>query len=153
MSEKIKFQAIINASDRGGAYVTIPFNVEEVFGKKRVKIKATIDGVPYQGSLVRIGGPGHILGILKKIRSKINKNIGDSITIIIEEDTEPRIVLVPDDLQQAFSTNPDAKAFFLQLAYSHKRKFVQWVEEAKRIETRQSRIQKTVVMLRAKKTR
>ncbi len=36
-----------------GAYVTVLFNVEAVFGKKRVKVKAVIEGIPYQGSLVR----------------------------------------------------------------------------------------------------
>ena len=38
------FQATIQAAGSGGAYVDIPFDVEQRYGKKRVPIVATIDG-------------------------------------------------------------------------------------------------------------
>ena len=41
--------------DNGGAFVEIPFDVEKAFGKKRVPVRATIDGEPYRGSLVARG--------------------------------------------------------------------------------------------------
>ena len=70
---------MIESAGRGGAYVTIPFDVEQTFGKKRVKVRASIEGIAYQGSLVRMGGPTHILGILKEIREKLGKGVGDSV--------------------------------------------------------------------------
>jgi hypothetical protein len=112
MCKKFKFQAEIKASDRGGAFVIFPYDVEQVFGKKRVKVKATIDGVPYRGSLVRMGGPDHILGILKEIRVRIGKNIGDTISIHLEEDTDPRIVIIPLDMKKALSKSQAANRFF-----------------------------------------
>lgn len=56
MTEKHSFRAVIEQADGGGAYVSIPFDVEKTFGKKRVPVKATIDGEPYRGSLVRRQG-------------------------------------------------------------------------------------------------
>ncbi len=151
MSQSITFRAVIEKAEGGGAYVTVPFDVEEVFGKKRVKVKAIIEGIPYQGSLVRMGGPCHILGVLKEIREKSGKSFGDEIEVTVEEDTEPREVTIPPDVAQALETNPEADAFFKQLSYSHQREYVQWIEEAKRDTTRQKRIEDMVEMLEQEK--
>ena len=75
MNERVfVFDVIIQkVPDIDGAYVEVPFDVKAAFGKGRVKFLATFDGVPYNGSLVRMGTPGHIIGIRKDIRAKIGK--------------------------------------------------------------------------------
>jgi len=81
-----EFDAIIQkVPDIDGAYVEIPFDVKATFGKGRVPVHATFDGEPYDGSLVRMGTPCHILGILKAIRAKIGKQAGDTVRVTIEE--------------------------------------------------------------------
>lgn len=147
MDQAKKFTAVIEDAGKGGAYITIPFDVEQIFGKKRVKVKAWFDGEFYQGSLVRMGGSDHILGIRKDIREKIGKSIGDIIAVILEEDTEPRQVIIPSDLQAALDQEPVAQAAFAGLAYSHQKEYVQWVEGAKREQTRQKRIDETIRLL------
>jgi uncharacterized protein YdeI (YjbR/CyaY-like superfamily) len=42
----------------------------------------------------------------------------------------------------------EAKAFFDKLSYTHQKEYVRWVEEAKKEETRQNRIVKTIDMLK-----
>ena len=80
------FDAIIKkVPDIDGAYIEFPYDVREEFGKGRVKVAATFDGCPYDGSLVRMGTPGHIIGIRKDIRQKINKQPGDTIHVEIKE--------------------------------------------------------------------
>lgn len=80
------FDAIIKkVPDIDGAYIEFPYDVREEFGKGRVKVSATFDGYPYDGSLVRMGTPGHIIGIRKDIRQKINKQPGDTIHVEIKE--------------------------------------------------------------------
>ena len=148
MSQNYQFRAIIENAGSGGAYVTIPFDVEKAFGKKRVKVKATIDGEPYRGSLVRMGTPDHMLLVLKDIREKIGKTFGDEISIELEEDLEPRKVEIPPDLQQALVANPNEEAYFNGLAYSHRKEYVWWINEAKRDQTRQERIRRTIEMLK-----
>ena len=87
MNEKMyEFEAVIQkVPDLDGAYVEIPFDVKEEFNKGRVPVLATFDGVPYEGSLVRRGTPGHILGILKSIRAQINKQPGDIVKVTVRE--------------------------------------------------------------------
>ncbi len=147
MTERQQFRAVINEGDGGGAFGIIPFEVEKVFGKNRVKIKATIGGEPYQGTLVRMGSPEHMLIILKEIRQKIGKSIGDEVSVELEEDLDLRKVEIPADLLQALETAPQARAFFDRLSFTHQKEYVRWVTDAKRPETRLERIRRTVLML------
>jgi len=148
MTKKLKFIAVIEEAYNGGAYVTVPFDVEETFGKKRVNVKATIAGFPYRGLLVRMGTEDHILIVLKDIRKKAGVTIGDEIEVEVEEDTEPRVVVVPEDVKQALAEHPEAGAFFDKLSYSGRKEYTFWIESAKRVETRQSRITKMIDLLK-----
>lgn len=87
MNDKIySFEAILKKiPDIDGAYVEFPYDVREEFGKGRVKVHATFDGVPYDGSLVRMKTPGHIIGVLKAIRKQIGKQAGDTVSVTIQE--------------------------------------------------------------------
>ena len=62
-----------------------------------------------------------------------------------------KTVVPPDDLQQALNDNPDAATFFNELAFSHKREYVAWIHSAKKQETRDRRVEKTIELLTAKK--
>lgn len=87
MNDKIyEFDAEIKkVPDIDGAYVEIPFDVREEFGKGRVKVHALFDGVEYDGSLVRMKTPGHILGLRKDIRTMIGKQPGDMVHVVLKE--------------------------------------------------------------------
>lgn len=145
------FTAVIQDAGNGGAFVEIPFDVEAAFGSKRPKVKAMIDGVIYQGTLTRMGTECHVLGIRKEIRQQIGKTFGDEVKIVVEEDTEPRTVEIPAELAQAFESEPEARAFFDGLSYTHQREYVTWIEESKKDGTRQNRVTKAIEMLKQKK--
>jgi hypothetical protein len=91
MQKSYSFQSMIYASEvgKGGAYVIFPYNVKKEFGMGRVKVHATFDGVPYDGSIVNMGVKNedgtvcYILGIRKDIRKRINKEIGDMVQVEI----------------------------------------------------------------------
>jgi hypothetical protein len=148
MTKKQTFTATIQNAGGGGAFVEVPFDVEKDLGSKRPKVKALIEGVPYRGLLVRMGGPNHMLIVLKGIREQIGKTFGDEVTITIEPDTEQRLIEIPRDLAQEFKKNKEAKAFFDKLSYTHQKEYVHWINDAKKEETRQNRIVKTIEMLK-----
>lgn len=86
MSKVYEFEAEIKkVPDIDGAYIEIPFDVKEEFGKGRVPVTATFDGMEYEGSLVKMKTPCHIIGIRKDIRAKINKQPGDVIKVTLTE--------------------------------------------------------------------
>jgi len=148
---KQTFTGRIQNAGGGGAFVEFPFDVEQVFGSKRPKVKALIEGVPYRGTLVRMGSEHHLLIILKGIREQVGKTFGDEVKIIVEADTEPRAVEIPAELMKELKKDKDARALFDKLAYTHRKEYVRWIEEAKREETRAARVVKTIDMLKKAK--
>lgn len=92
MNKRFEFDAEIKkVPDIDGAYIEIPFNVKATFCKGRVKVRATFDGEPYDGSIVNMGIKNldgsvcHIIGIRKDIRTKIGKQPGHIVHVTIEE--------------------------------------------------------------------
>ena len=76
--------------DSGGAYVAFPWDLRAEFGKGRVKVHASFDGVPYDGSIVNMGVKNpdgsvcYIIGVTKAIRTALGKHDGDMIRVVIE---------------------------------------------------------------------
>src|SRR5215216_3863816 len=151
MTQKRAFTAVIQNAGGGGAFVEVPFDVEKAFGSKKPKVRAMIEGVPYRGTLVRMGTECHLLLILKSIREQVGKTFGDEVKITMERDTEPRVIEIPAELKKLFRAEKEAKAIFEQLSYTHQREYMTWINEAKREETRQNRLVKTIEMLKKEK--
>jgi len=127
--------------------VDVPTEVVEALGGKgRIPITATFNGVPYPGSIVRMGG-GAVLGVQKAIMAEAGVRVGDSITVVVRNDEGPRVVEVPVDLAEALARNGAARAAFEGLSFSHKREYVRSITEAKRPETRARRIELTIEQL------
>jgi uncharacterized protein YdeI (YjbR/CyaY-like superfamily) len=56
-------------------------------------------------------------------------------------------IAVPKELQALLRTNADARATWESLTASHRREYVTWIEDAKKIETRARRLEETIAML------
>ena len=83
---ELKFSAvIIQNGNMDAAYVEIPYDIKEIFGKGRVLVNASFDGVPYRGQVVKMGTPCYIIGITKQVRKQINKSFGDTVDVVIRE--------------------------------------------------------------------
>ena len=82
---------IFNADGKGGAYVTFPYDIRKEFGRGRVKVHATFDGEPYDGSIVNMGVKHedgsicYIIGMLKSIREQLKKSDGDEVEVTVCE--------------------------------------------------------------------
>ncbi len=148
--KRYKFKAKMEAADGGGAFVLFPYDAEEAFGMKgRVPVKATLDGVPYTGSLMTCGGPHLMLGVLKAIRRQIGKEPGDTIDVEVWKDGTERTLEVPAVFESRMKQE-GLLSFFEGLSYTHRKEYCRWVSEAKKEETRLRRLEKAVEMLRKK---
>ena len=108
----IEFTAAIEDAMRGGAVVPIPDDViKELGGPGRIPVNATFDGIPYQGSVVTMGGRS-ILGVLKTIRAHLGKSSGDQVVVTLERDDAKRKVTIPPELEETFKKNSEARALF-----------------------------------------
>jgi hypothetical protein len=149
----ITFTAVIRRNTdvaNSSAWIEFPRDLKETYGVGNlVPYKATFDGrVTYQGSLAKMGGPSAMILLRKDIRAELGKEPGESVEVIIELDDKPRELIITKDIKQALqSANLWEK--FNALAYTHRKEYVQWIEGAKKPETRQRRIQKMLQMLTA----
>lgn len=145
--DRQEFEATIESGSGGGAAVTIPFDVETVYGTRgRVKVKATFDGHPYRGSIAPMGGR-HLLGVTQAVRAAIGKSVGDTVAVVLERDTDERQVEVTAELARALAEKPEALRFFNGLAYTYRKEYAQWIAGAKRAETRARRLDKAIELL------
>jgi uncharacterized protein YdeI (YjbR/CyaY-like superfamily) len=98
-------------------------------------------------------GGEFLLGLSKEVRQGAGVEAGDEVDVTVELDTAPREVEVPEALAAALAADPQARAAFDRLAFSHRKEYARWVAEAKQQETRQRRVQQALEMIRAGKTR
>ena len=86
MSNIFEFDAVIIQNENmDAAYVEVPFDIKEIFGKGCLLVHATFDGEPYDGQIVKMETPFYIIGIRKDIRKKIGKTFGDKVHVTFEE--------------------------------------------------------------------
>ncbi len=114
--------------------------------KKTPTVRATVNGHTFSTRIGRMHGET-LLGFNKATREACRVAAGDEIDVIIVLDEAPREVDVPQDLNLALAEQPGARAAFDHLAYSHRKEFVRWINDAKRDNTRQRRIAETLSKL------
>ncbi len=151
--KKYEFDAVLKNAGGGWIYVDFPYDAKEEFGVGgRVKITASIDGENYKGALASAGEGKHALVILKSIRERIGKGAGDSVHVILEQDIEKEVSIVPVALQQLLASNPKAKDIFENLSVFGRKEYARWVAEPKQDATREKRLSQVVeLLLRGKK--
>jgi Bacteriocin-protection, YdeI or OmpD-Associated/Domain of unknown function (DUF1905) len=129
----------------------VPFDLREAFGRARPPVKVTIRGYTWRTTPGVYDGVGHVV-VNRAAKAATGVDAGDRVTVTMELDAEPRRVTVPSDLRAALRAAEGAAEAFDDLSFTHRREYVEWVEEAKRPETRARRIAQTVERVRAGKT-
>ena len=125
-----------------------PYDTEKEFATKgRVPVKATFDGVPYTGSLIKYSNPHHMLGVLKAIRQETGKAPGDTIEVVVWRDEEVRTLEVPAQFENLLKKE-GLLPVFKKLSYTHRKEYCRWIAEAKKEETRLKRLEKAIEMLK-----
>ena len=115
----------------------------------RPPVAVTIGGHTYRTTVARMGGR-FLVPLSAENRTAAALAAGDEIDVDIEPDTGPREVEVPADLAEALAHDQAARATSTPSS-THRKEWVRWIEEAKKAETRASRLAKTVESLHAGK--
>jgi hypothetical protein len=146
---KQRFKAELRPSGRGGGghVVEVPNDVIQALGGGgRIPVNASFNGIPYRGSIVRMGGPPCI-GVLKAIVEETGVDYGDTLDVVVERDTEERTIDPPPDLKKALATTKPAAAGWDKLSFTRKRELARGIEEAKRPETKARRLAAAIAEL------
>jgi hypothetical protein len=142
----------VRATVEGGdtnLFVYIPPEVVESLGSgKRPPVVATVHGVEYRTRIAVYGGR-YLIGFRRDITAQAGLAQGQAIEIGLELDAGPREVQLPDDLTEMLAADPEAASHFEQLSYTNRREYVDWLQGAKRAETRQRRLADVAPMLKS----
>ena len=123
--------------------------VEALGAGKRPPVIVTVGGYTYRTTVAPMGGSYWVpLAAEHREAAGVAGRARRSTSASSSTPRRGRSPL-PDDLAAAL--DEPARAFFDALAYTHRKEWVRWVEEAKKPETRTARIEKTVESLRAGK--
>jgi len=143
-----RYESKLDAPQRGGSAVVVPDSVVEALGGNvRARVAGTLNGVEFKSNLMRYSGVVW-LGVHKATMQAAGISHGDPVTVEMSLDETPRVVEVPEALEQALAKDTAARAAFDALAFTHRKEYAQWVAEAKKEETRDRRVAETIERLK-----
>lgn len=145
----IRFKVrLVQYRDTQVLHVYLPFDVFDVFGtRSRLAVKGEIKGFPFRSSIFPMGGGKFYMVVNREMREGAKVKAGQTVEFVMDKDDEPRAIATPPDLLKALSRRKSAKAAWDKLSYSHRREYINAIEEAKKPETRARRIGKAVEMI------
>jgi ribosomal protein L13E len=147
----MRFESTIELGGKTATGIPVPDDVVAALGGgNRPPVRITVNGYTYRTTAVRMGRR-FLVPLSAEHREAAGLAAGDAVTVDIALDTAPREVTLPPDLVTAM--DDAARTAYDALSYTHRKEWVRWVEEAKKPETRATRVEKTVAGLReGKKT-
>jgi len=147
----MRFRATVVLGGKTATGIEVPEDVVAALGSgSRAPVTVTIGGHTYRTTVARMGGR-FLIPLSAENRTGASVAAGDQVDVDIALDSGPREVTVPGDLAEALAQDDTARGTFDGLSYTHRKEWVRWIEEAKKTETRATRLAKTVESLRAGK--
>jgi hypothetical protein len=143
MAQTLELETTLEPHGPAAAVVLTDEQVASLEAGKTPPVRVTVNGVSVGGRVMRRGGQ-NLIGFSKAVREQLGVAPGQAIRLTVEVDDQPREVEVPADLIAALDADPAARAAFDALAFTHRKEYVRWVEEAKKPETRERRVRETV---------
>jgi hypothetical protein len=144
----VRFRATLQTNGKTATGIEVPPTVVEALGGgKRPPVRITLHEHTYRTTVAKMGGR-FLIPVSAEVRQAAGVTAGDDLDVGIELDDAPRTVEVPADLAAALEAEPAAAQAWTALSYTHRKEWVRSVEDAKKPETRQRRVQSAVDQLR-----
>ena len=139
MAKSITYTCTIDGDGTAMSALPVPFDPKELFGKIRAPVVVQIGDFSYRSTIAAMGGPLFI-PLRKSNREAAGVEIGQEIEVTLTFDEAPRTVELPDGLEAAIKAIPGGLEAWEKASYTHRREYVEAINEAKRPETREKRV-------------
>jgi len=143
----MQFVAIIGLDGKTATGIEVPADVLAALGPaKRPKVSVTINDYTYPSTIGSLGGRS-LIPLSAEVRARAGVSAGDQVTVDVVADDQIRRAEVPADLAAALDRDPEARRAFEKLSYSHQRRHVLAIDQAKTLPTRERRVTAAVIQL------
>jgi hypothetical protein len=144
----VSFRAVVESARGGGHVVEVKPDVAEKLGvKHRTRVRGTLEEAEYRSNLTSMGGRV-VLGVHKATLHAAGRDTGDTVRVTMAIDAEPLPNdEVPDILARALEENARARSAWESMPTSHRRRYVGFITEAKREETRSRRVEDSILQM------
>jgi len=143
-----RFEARIRGTEKGRAYLVLPFDPEEAWGPKaRYHVRGTVNGRQVRGALEQFQ-EGHFLPMGQACLRGVGLSLGDLVEAVLEPEGPQSGALAPD-IAAALAADPEAASFFDGLATFYRKNYLRWIDATKRSpEVRAQRIAELVELMK-----
>lgn len=145
----MQFQAQLESTGKTTTGIVVPDKVLAQLGPgRRPAVLVTINGHSYPTTVGTMGGRS-LISVSSAVRQAAAIAAGDTVTVEIELDDQPREVAVPVELAELLDAQ--SRSFFDGLSFSRRQRFVQPIEAAKTEQTRRRHIERAVTALQERR--
>lgn len=131
----------------GWVIIRIPFDVEKMWGARRVRVKGEINGFSFRSTLFPARSGCHFLLVTKRMQSGAYARTGDIAQFRLEPDLEARKAIMPEELKRAFSQDRALQRWFDNMSFSMRKWICDQVAQPKNAETRVRRAERIAEQL------
>ena len=142
-----RFEATVERRGNGHI-VQLPFDTKEQFGRVRAPVVVSVNDHTSRTTTMRYGGDD-LIGLNREVREAAGLAAGDRAVFTVALDTEPREVELPEELAAALHGDVAAREAFNALSHTHGREYARWIADAKRPNTRETRVARAIELLRS----
>lgn len=144
VSFKAKLLRPLTPKNAAWSFLVLPADASaKLPTRSMVTVEGSLEGQPFESTLEPDGQGSHWLKVPRALREAAGANLGDTVALAItpaEEQAEPR---VPSDLRKALCADANAHARWKSLTPVARRDWIQWIQSAKKAETRDRRVATT----------
>lgn len=125
----MRFYTLVELGGKTATGLEVPAGIVAALGKgRRPAVRISIGAHTYRTTVASQMGGRYLVPLNADDRAAAGVSAGDEVDVDIAIDHEPREVTIPNDLASALTQDPQAHAFFDQLAYTHRKEWVRWID-------------------------
>lgn len=103
-------------------------------------VEGTLAGRPFRATLAPDGQGSHWLRVERALREAAGAEVGDTVALEFGPTATALEPPLPPDLRKALAAAPEAQARWSGLTTVQRRDWIQWLDSAKKAETRARRV-------------
>ena len=149
MAKKRFTTTISTKANSIACWIEMPFDPKEVFGLMRAPVKVTVRGYTYRTTTFKMSG---MIFVPFNKAAQVGSNCfgGEKVRVLMESDDASRIIRPPAKFAKVLKAKPTLNAVWKSLSFTNKKEMAKSIRDAKRDETKKSRLEKAIRAMQEK---